>query len=171
MNRNVSLRFESRLLAPRERIWEWITSIEGISAEMRPLLRMTFPGNMRSLADFEIEPGVPLFRSYLFLFGFLPMDYSDLSLLELTPGTGFIEQSPMGSMRLWRHARFITACPTEPAALVLVDELTFQPRMLPRLVAWFVRRFFAHRHRVLRAQLEGAQQAAPADVSASSRGR
>ena len=165
MRKTLSLRFESRLLAPRERIWEWITSIDGISAEMRPLLRMTFPRHIRSLADIEIDPGVPLFRSYLFLFGVLPIDYSDLSLLEFTPGSGFIEQSAMGSMQLWRHARYIAACPPDPAALVLVDELTFQPRMAPPLVAWFVRRFFAHRHKVLRAELQGAQQAAPADVS------
>jgi len=31
-----SVRFESKLMAPRERIWEWITSIKGISAEMWP---------------------------------------------------------------------------------------------------------------------------------------
>ena len=160
MNQSMSLRFESKLMAPRERIWEWITSIDGISAEMRPLLRMTFPRHIRSLASLEIQPGVRLFRSYLLLFGILPIDYSDLSLLELRPGKGFIEQSPMGSMALWRHERYIEPCPSEPAALQLVDQLSFQPRMAPLLVAWFVRRFFAHRHKVLRANLEGVQQQA-----------
>lgn len=167
MSRTLSLRFESRLLAPRERVWEWITSPNCIATEMSPLLRMTFPGSIQSLADVQFEPGVPLFRSYLFLFRVAPIDYSDLTLLERTSGAGFIEQSPMGSMKLWRHERFIAACPGESDALLLVDQLDFEPRFARGFVGWIVKRFFVHRHKVLRAKLEGNQQAAPAAVSVS----
>jgi len=167
MNSVISLRFESKLLAPTERVWEWITSVEGISAEMWPLFCMTFPKGIRSLSDLQIKPGVRMFRSFVFLFGVLPIDYSDMTLLELDTGQGFIEQSPMGSMRLWRHERQIVPCPSDPEAVLLVDQLTFSPRMARRLVAWFIRRVFTHRHTVLKANLGGAQQSAPADVSAS----
>jgi hypothetical protein len=61
-----------------------------------------------------------------------------------------VEQSPMGSMRRWRHAREILAHPDDPALLVLRDELEFEPRWFRGPTAWFVRRFFAHRHAVLR---------------------
>lgn len=156
MSEPFSMRFESRLRAPRERIWTWITSVEGISTEIWPIFRMTAPKGVRSLADVTLQPGVRIFRSHIFLFGVLPIDYSDMTLLELSPGMGFVEQSPMGSMKLWRHERHIAPCPREPDALLLVDQLTFQPRMAKRLVAWFIHRLFTHRHKVLRKALGAA---------------
>ena len=158
------MRFESKLHAPAERVWEWITSVKGISAEMWPYFRMTTPKGIESLADVQMQPGVPMFRSYVFLFGFLPIDYSDMTLLKFKPGIGFVEQSAMGSMKLWRHERHIFPYPSDPAAIVLVDQLTFQPRMMKRVVGWFIRRVFIHRHNVLRAHHGGAQPSAPADV-------
>jgi ligand-binding SRPBCC domain-containing protein len=155
LSEDVALRFESRLRAPRERVWEWITSVEGISAEMWPYFRMTVPRNARSLADLRPEPGVRMFRSYVFLFGFLPIDYSDMTLLELDMGHGFVEQSPMGSMKLWRHERRILPCPDEPGAVLLADQLRFRPRRARRLTRWFIGRVFVHRHAVLRARFGG----------------
>lgn len=102
-----------------------------------------------------MRPGVPLFRSRILLLGLLPIDHSDLTLLELEPGVGFIEQSRMGSMKLRRHERHIVPCPGDPAAVVLVDRLTFQPRRMKPLVDWFIRRVFKHRHDVLRANFGG----------------
>lgn len=162
MSAPVTMRFESTLLAPRQRVWEWITSVQGIEAEMRPLLRMTTPRGVRSLTDVAVQPGARLFRSHLLLLGLVPIDYSDLTLLEITPGVGFVEQSPMGSMALWRHERHIAPCATNAAAVVLVDQLTFEPRWARPLVAWFVRRFFMHRHDVLRARFGGAADRPPA---------
>lgn len=155
----ITLRFESALRAPAEQVWAWITSASGIRAEMRPLLFMTVPRGIRSLEDVPIVPGIRLFRSYVFLFGFLPIDYSDMTLLELRHGQGFVEQSPMGSMQLWRHERNIVACPTDATTVLLIDQLTFQPRAMKHLVGWFIQRVFIHRHNVLRKHLGGAQGA------------
>ena len=163
MSGSVSMRFESKLTAPPERVWEWIASVKGISEEMWPYFRMTAPRSVQSLADVQIRPGVPMFRSYVFLFGVLPIDYSDMTLLEFNNGVGFIEQSPMGSMTLWRHERQIVPHPSDPGAVMLVDQLTFRPRMARHLVTWFIRRVFTHRHKVLREHLGGAQPAAPGD--------
>ncbi len=157
MSDTISFRFESKLHASTERVWEWITSVQGISAEMWPFLRMTVPKGTVSLNDVAIKLGVRMFRSYVFLFGILPIDYSDITLLELNIGEGFIEQSPMGSMKLWRHTRRIVPCPSDPNAVLLVDQLTFQPRMASRLVKRFIHRVFVHRHNVLKANLGGAQ--------------
>ena len=167
MSDAISLHFESELHVPVARIREWITSIDGISAEMWPFFRMTSPPGVRSLNDVQVRPGVRMFRSYVFLFGVLPIDYSDMTLLELTPGQGFVEQSPMGSMRLWRHERRIVPSPANPTAALLVDQLTFQPRMAKRLVGWFIRRVFIHRHEVLKAHLGSAPNGAQADPLAS----
>ena len=146
----ISLQFESRLSAPRERVWDWIVSMDGISGEMWPILRMTTPRGVRRLADVDVKPGTRLFRSYVLLFGVLPIDWSDLTLLELERGRGFVEESPMGSMRRWRHERRIVDCPDDPSAVLLVDRLTFEPRWARTIVGWFVHRFFEHRHRRLR---------------------
>ena len=158
MSDTISLRFESELHAPVAHIWEWITSVEGISAEMWPFFRMTFPKGVRSLNDVRVQLGVPIFRSYVFLFGVMPIDYSDMTLIKFDPGQGFVEQSPMGSMKLWRHERRINPSPSDPTAALLVDQLTFQPRMAKRLAGWFIRRVFIHRHEVLKANLGSAQQ-------------
>lgn len=99
---NISLHFESRLQASPEQLWRWITSVDGILREIRPLLSMSVPPGIRSLEDLEVVPRRPLFRSHMRLFGLLPLGTSQLTLLELTPGRGFIEQSPMTGMRLWR---------------------------------------------------------------------
>jgi ligand-binding SRPBCC domain-containing protein len=156
MNKAISLRFESKLHAPAELVWEWITSVKGISAEMWPFFRMTMPKGIHSLSDVQIKPGVRMFRSYVFLFGVLPIDYSDMTLVELDYGLGFVEQSPMGSMKLWRHERCIVPCLSDPSAVMLVDQLTFRPRIARRLVEWFIRHVFTHRHKVLRTNLHGA---------------
>ena len=151
-SKDVALRFESKLRAPRERVWEWITSVEGISAEIWPWFRMTAPRGVRSLSNVEFEPGARMFRSIVFLFGVLPIDYSDLTLLELDVGHGFVEQSPMGSMQLWRHERRILPCADDPKAVLLVDQLRFRPRVATPLVRRFIARVFAHRHAILSAR-------------------
>jgi ligand-binding SRPBCC domain-containing protein len=111
---------------------------------------MSAPRHVKDLTSVAFEPGVPMFRSWLKLFGVLPVDYSDLTLLSLTPGVGFVEQSRMGSMKLWRHERQII--PLESGCRV-TDTLTFEPRLGGRLVVAFVARFFAHRHEMLRRYL------------------
>lgn len=151
MSRTFTLQFASPLRTSRESLWHWITSVDGIRAEMRPLLRMTVPGNLNGIDDVPVAPGRRLFRSFILLLGILPVDYSDLTLLALQPGEGFIEESPMGSMRLWRHERRIVSDHVDPACVLLVDRLTFQPRWAGTLVGWFVQKFFEHRHAVLRA--------------------
>jgi ligand-binding SRPBCC domain-containing protein len=150
MNKSLTLHFESQLFTSPERVWEWITSLEGIKEEMWPFFRMTFPKGVRSINDIKIEPGICIFRSYIFLFGILPIDYSDMTLITLDRGKGFIEQSPMGSMELWRHERNIMPHYSESKAVILIDQLTFRPRIATRFVGWFIRQVFIHRHNVLK---------------------
>lgn len=147
-----SMTFQSALAAPPARVWQWITSADGIAAEMSPWLRMSTPRQETQaslLAGFA--PGVPLFRSRISLFGLLPVDYSDLTLTSLDEGSGFVEQSPMGSMSLWRHERRIT--PQTGGGCLLTDTLTFRPRFGGRIAAGIVEAFFSHRHQVLRRRL------------------
>jgi len=94
----------------------------------------------------------------VFLFGIVPIDYSDLTLLELTPGNGFVEQSPMGSMKLWRHERRIqTAHPGD--VVTVTDRLTFEPGWASALVVRFIKKVFEHRHDVLRRHFGAGDRA------------
>ena len=149
----IALRFASTLHAPREAVWQWITSWAGIRRETMPYFAMTAPRGMRSIAEVQVVPGRRLFRSYLLYGGLLPLDYIDLTVIELTPGHGFTESSPMLSLKAWQHQRQILEAPG--GGVQLVDTLRFQPRFLPGLTRWFVTRLFDHRHAVLRRAFHG----------------
>lgn len=146
----IQIEFRSGLSAPPAEVWQWISSFEGLSTEMRPLIRLSRPRGLRRLSDAGMVPGKPMFFSWILLFGVLPVGWSKLTLLEWQEGRGFVEQSPMGGMKTWRHERRI-----EPAerGCALIDRLSFEPRYAAPLVAWVVHRFFAHRHAVLRRHL------------------
>jgi ligand-binding SRPBCC domain-containing protein len=146
------LRFESELSATPERVWEWMTSVRGVQTELWPIMKMTAPRSMTTMMDVPVELGKPLFRSWVFLFGVLPIDRSDLTLISLDTGSGFVEESPMLSMKLWRHERRIS---TRDGKTVLTDTLTFEPRFAARLSVWLIQTTFEHRHRVLRERLGG----------------
>jgi hypothetical protein len=117
---------------------------------MAPYLKMSTPPGVVSLTSMSIVPGTRLFRSWIKLFGVIPVDYSDLTLVSLDAGKGFVEQSPMGTMRSWQHERRI-----EPLARgsMLTDTLVFEPRVFDPLFRYIVRAFFTHRHRMLQRHL------------------
>ena len=131
--------------ASAKEVWAWSTSIKGIEAEMWPVLKITFPKGMTHI-DEDTTLDKSLGRCRFLLLGIFPIDMSKLTFVELVPGRRFVEQSPLLSMRSWRHERIVT--PTAGGTLV-TDNLTFKPRMAGPLVGWFVKLFFEHRHAVL----------------------
>lgn len=150
-----SAKFSSHLNASQEEVWQWMTSLDGVTREMSPLLLMTSPEGVKSLDAVSFEPGTPIFRSWLLLFTLIPVDYSNVTLERVDEGSGFVEQSSMGSMRLWRHVRTIQ--PRQQGS-VLIDELTFEPRFagfgfIANKVVQFL---FKHRHKQLRKYLGSA---------------
>src|SRR3990172_2991173 len=95
----------SRLTALTDRVWQHATSAAGVNAEFRPLLRMTFPAGVSSLASENVPLGQRLFRSWILLFGVLPVDYDDLTLVEVEPGRRFLERSEMLTQKCWEQDR------------------------------------------------------------------
>jgi ligand-binding SRPBCC domain-containing protein len=150
---SIRLTFTSPLRVPPQQAWSWATSIAGISAELRPWMKMTVPKGVANIVDLDVRLGQPLCRSWILLFGVLPIDRSALTLIELDNGRRFLEQSPMVSMRLWRHERTIES---QGSGCVLTDRLEFQPRVAAGVVRWFIATLFAHRHAVIRRNLGGA---------------
>ena len=140
---------ESVLSASPEAVWERVSTFEGINDELRPLMRMTAPPRIRALEPSDVVLGERIFRSWVLLFGVLPIDYDDLTLVSLEPGRGFQERSRMMSMRVWEHERTLTP---EGDGCRLVDRLGLEPRLsgMGPLLERFIRITFRHRHKRLR---------------------
>lgn len=142
------------LRAPAGAVWDRAVSFEGINDEFAPLLRMSVPGGLGATTIAEVEPGVPLGRSWLLLGGLIPVEWDDLRLAEIEPPRRFLERSSMVSMSSWRHERSVE--PTGENTCLLRDELGFELRRPLRwipgcdaLAGRVVAAVFRHRHRRL----------------------
>ncbi len=143
------LRFISQLAAPADRVWAHATSPSGINRELSPVMKMTFPAGIDALSEDTVRVGEPICKSWFLMFRFLPIDRAVVTLAEIGPGRRFVEQSPLSSMRLWRHTRTVSESGT---GSTIEDVLDFEPRgPVPQALSeWFVRRIFEHRHARLR---------------------
>ncbi len=135
-------------------VWTRVMSAEGINDELAPWFRMTVPRGLDQLELASVEPG-RLGRSWVLLFGFLPIDYDDLGLERIDRGRGFLERSTMLSQRLWEHERRIE--PMLEGGCVVSDRVAWEPR-LPLPGRWLHPLFaaiFRHRHKRLRRHFSG----------------
>jgi hypothetical protein len=98
----------------------------GINRELFPLVRMTYPASISELTPENVVLGKQMFRSWILLFGVLPIDYDDITLAELFPGGGFQENSTMLTQSLWRHRRTLEDM---PAGCRVTDAIEFVPRI------------------------------------------
>ena len=142
-------RIESDLAAAPEVVWRHVTGMDGVNDEMRPLLRMTVPPGLRTTGIDQIPLGRRAGRSWLLLFGVLPVDFDDLMITERGPGWRFREQSRMLTQSRWEHERRV-----QPAVggCRIVDELAWQGRLAAfgAMYRLAVPVLFGHRHRRLR---------------------
>jgi ligand-binding SRPBCC domain-containing protein len=141
------LKFESELKESPDNMWKWITSSEGLNHELFPILHMSSLSNFSTKNLDTIELGVPITRSWLLLFGLLPIGFSELTLVELNVGERFIEQSKMSFMKSWRHERIIIP---HGAGTIIRDVLTYEPIISNQLCTFFIKLLFRNRHKKLR---------------------
>jgi ligand-binding SRPBCC domain-containing protein len=146
-----SFEVSSVVAAPREAVWARVSTMEGVNAEMLPLVRMTHPAGVESLRPQDVVLGERLFRSWILLFGVLPFDYDDLVLVRIDEGRGFHERSTMLSQRLWEHERLLEDA--GPGRTRVTDRVRFEPRLplLGRVQRSLFTWFFRRRHRLLAA--------------------
>jgi hypothetical protein len=111
----------SALGASSDDVWQHAISPAGVNRELFPLLRMTFPTDTGVLTE-GWRPGKRMFRSWLLLAGILPLDYDDVTFIEVEPGRRFLERSPLLSQRVWEHERTIDSV---PGGCQLTDRLRF----------------------------------------------
>lgn len=146
----------SELAAPAAEVWAHATTLAGVNRELWPLARMTHPPGFETLSEASVTLGRRLFRSWILFAGVLPVDYDDLTLVELEPGRRFLERSPMATQRLWVHEREVLP---RGAGCTVVDRLRFVPRiaLLGPLHLVLFRAAFGLRHRNLRRWFGTAQ--------------
>jgi ligand-binding SRPBCC domain-containing protein len=137
-------------------VWERVTTPAGIVDEMRPWMRMTVPRGLESLDLKSVPLGEPLGRSWILLFGAIPFDYDELTLVRLEPERGFLERSKMLSQRVWEHER--TLEPLGDGRCSISDRVRWEPRLgLPAApLRPLIGGFFSHRHRRLRRRFGGS---------------
>ncbi|HSS32181.1 MAG TPA: hypothetical protein VLL27_02765 [Solirubrobacterales bacterium] len=151
MRRRAEVRVSSRLGADAAVVWERVITAEGVNDELAPLLRMTVPRGLEDFGIDDVEPGRPLGRSWVLLFGLVPFDYDEICLARVEPGRGFLERSRMLTQRLWEHERTIE--PRKGGGCELSDRVAWEPRLpLPgALLKPLIAAVFKHRHSRLRA--------------------
>jgi hypothetical protein len=136
----------SLVSAPAADVWARVVTPEGINDEFRPWLTMSIPAGAAGLTIDALELGKPIGRCWIRLFGVLPVDYDDLTIIELEPGRRFLEQSRLFSSPQWQHER--TVEPVDDASSRITDRLEFTPRPGFGLLGGpMIRMIFAHRHR------------------------
>jgi len=146
----------SELAAPVQPVWKHIRTLRGVNEELMPIVRMTGPVDYRFDDDTEFVPGAVLIRSWLLLFGFLPVDRHNLALDSIEAPLGFHERSTSFFQKEWLHVRRLES---RPGGCVISDHVVFSPR-LPFMVGILepvYKRVFQHRHRRLRRKF-GARQ-------------
>jgi ligand-binding SRPBCC domain-containing protein len=144
----------SLLLAPRDAVWDRVSTAAGVNDELWPLFRMTAPANVRRDGLVAVAVGQRICRSFVLLAGVLPVDWDDITLVALDPPAGFRERSSMLSQRVWEHTRTLAQT---PEGCVLTDRVSYLPRFaLPDAVLRrLFTRVFRHRHRRLQRRFGG----------------
>jgi hypothetical protein len=147
--RRAEISVSSELNAGAEAVWERAIDPAGINDELRPLMRMTVPRGVEDFGLDDPEPG-HIGRSWILLFGLVPFDYDDITVVRAEPGRGFLERSSMLSMRLWEHER--TLEPHDEGRCRITDRVAWEPRLPVQgaLLRPLIRAVFNHRHRRLR---------------------
>jgi len=144
---------ESRVTARRDTVWRHATRPSDLDREFRPFLRMTFPPEIEDL-EATFRPGERICRSWILLFGLIPVEYDDLTFVELEPGRRFLERSAMLTQRRWEHERTLD---DDDGGTRVVDRVEFESRMplLEPIQAIVFRAVFAWRHYRLRRLFGG----------------
>ena len=143
------LRIRSRLGADRQSLWSHASSMAGVNAELAPI-HMSHPDGAAIAPDVPL--GVPLFRSFVSLWGIVPLDLHEFALVSIQPGEGFHESSRSVLERRWVHRRTLVDA---PGGIELTDELEFEPRLAGVVVARVIARTFRRRHERLRRLFAG----------------
>jgi hypothetical protein len=116
----------SQLKARPEAVWNSVSTMRGVNAELWPMVRMTVPEGMEDVSISAMPLGQPAFKSRILILGFIPFDVHELTLLRVKPEREFYEHSRSLVMRDWIHERTIQPKMT---GCEIVDQIRFTPKI------------------------------------------
>jgi hypothetical protein len=159
----VELEFVTLVPSSRELVWSGVSTFYGVNQEFFPLLRMTCPFPDLRLTS-AMATGLPLFRSWLLLFGVLPIEFDLLCITSVSESHSFTEKSSMALISEWNHHRSLedeeeqeNEDKTEMQdgsrrGTIIRDRLSFTPRIPGSgfILSLIVRSLFSYRHMRLR---------------------
>lgn len=142
-----SFEVSSTLAIPASRFWEHAT-VADVNAELAPWVRMTVPSRWRAVPLREWPAGQTLFRSWILLFGVLPVDLHSFFLESIDPARGFEERSSSLTNKRWEHSREVRQ---QGTGCVVSDRVRFESRLplLGLVLLPVYRAIFRSRHRFL----------------------
>ena len=137
----------STLSVPPAEFWKDAT-LQEVNTELAPWVRMTAPAEWRDRPLREWPSGRTLFKSWVLLFGLLPVDLHYFFLQSVDPQSGFEERSSSVMNRRWVHIRRIVPV---PGGCSIIDHLTVEPRipMFGAVLVPVYEAIFRSRHRRL----------------------
>jgi hypothetical protein len=125
------------------------TSMQSVNWELAPIVRMTAPPEWTNCPLEQWEAGRDLFKSWVLLFGIIPVDRHSFRLREIIDGVGFRESSSSWINRRWNHDRTVVA---REAGCTVTDHVAVAGRVpiLRSCLMPVYKLVFRHRHRRLR---------------------
>ena len=144
-----SFSIESLINADKKTVWRHVTQMKNVNAELKPFARMTYPKDRSEIGKQDVPMNETLFRSFVFLFGFIPADIHNLKLEKLESGTAFHENSTTLTHKYRKHTRTLTE---QDGKTLVHDEIHFLPRIYPlgHVYLPLIKRIFENRHTNLR---------------------
>jgi ligand-binding SRPBCC domain-containing protein len=139
-----SFELQSELAIGAAEFWS-NASLESVNWELAPLVKMTAPREWQVRRISEWEVGRELFRSWILLFGVLPVDRHAFRLRAIGPAFEFREASSSWINRRWNHDREVRA---SDAGCTVIDRVMFETRvaLLAPLAGAIYLMIFRHRH-------------------------
>ena len=139
---------KSEINTTKEILWQHITQMQHVNAELMPYAKMTYPADRSKIGTQDVPLHQVLFKSVILLFGFIPVDLHYLSLDKIDAGTAFYENSYSLQHYYWKHTRTIIE---SDAKAYVRDELHFAPRIsfLGYVLLPVYKIIFRNRHRQL----------------------
>ena len=158
-----TIQIKTILNISKTNLWNNISTFKGVNKELYPLLQMTCPDeNIKLTKDLILidENGYnnPLFTSYLLLFGFIPIEYDSICIVDVVEYSHFKERSSMLLMSEWNHDRVLvdveppvqsdTNTNSNTDHVLVTDTLSFIPRLtfFGPILKYIVKFLFIHRH-------------------------
>ena len=140
---------ESEVNGSKGSIWNHITQMKNVNAELFPFCRMTYPSDMSEIGGQTVPMNTVLFASVILLFGLIPIDLHYLKFSGLEDGHFFHENSYTFTHIFWKHSRTISE---RNGKVYVLDDLSFSPRipLIGYILLPLYKLIFANRHRILR---------------------